>query len=95
MALDSRDIHRLCELARLAIDEDEIADVSKKLSGIVGLVDQLQAVDTADVRALAHPLDEPQRLRSDEVTENDEHKRFQANAPSVERDLYLVPKVLE
>ncbi len=95
MSLDSNDILRLCELARLAIDQSEIADVSSKLTDIVELVDQLQAVDTSEVIAMAHPLDEPQRLRDDEVTESDDHERYQANAPSVERDLYLVPKVIE
>ncbi len=95
MSLDSNDIKRLCELARLAIDEAQIGDVSAKLSDIVGLVGQLQAIDTTGVAPMAHPLDEPQRLRSDEVTEKDNHELYQANAASVERGLYLVPKVLE
>lgn len=70
-------------------------DVSSKLSDIVRLVDQLQAVDTRAVRPLAHPLEEPQRFRPDTITEGDEHERYQANAASIERDLYLVPKVIE
>ncbi len=73
----------------------EIADVSAKLSSIVGLVDQLQAVDTSGVEPMAHPLDRPQRLRDDRVTEQDRHELYQRNAPLVERDLYLVPKVIE
>jgi aspartyl-tRNA(Asn)/glutamyl-tRNA(Gln) amidotransferase subunit C len=89
------DINRLCRLARLEITPAEVADVSAKLSSIVALVDQLQAVDTAGVAPMAHPLDRPQRLRADVVTEVDQHELYQRNAPLVERDLYLVPKVLE
>ena len=44
---------------------------------------------------MAHPLEMVQRLRADEVTETDQHRKFQQNAASVEEDLYLVPKVLE
>ena len=44
---------------------------------------------------IAHPLDRPQRLRDDVVTESDRHGLYQKNAPAVERDLYLVPKVIE
>lgn len=95
MALDISDIQKLSELARLAVGPDEIADVSEKLSDIVALVDQLQAVDTADVAPMAHPLDRCQRFRSDRVTESDERELYQRNAPSVERGLYLVPKVIE
>ena len=89
------DIHRLCLLARLEITPAEVADVSAKLSSIVAMVDQLQAADTAGVTPMAHPLDRPQRLRTDTVTEVDQHELYQRNAPLVERDLYLVPKVIE
>jgi aspartyl-tRNA(Asn)/glutamyl-tRNA(Gln) amidotransferase subunit C len=44
---------------------------------------------------MAHPLNQHQRLRPDEVTETDERDRFQRNAPEVADGLYLVPKVIE
>jgi aspartyl-tRNA(Asn)/glutamyl-tRNA(Gln) amidotransferase subunit C len=89
------DIRKLSRLARLEITEQEIADVSAKLTSIVAMVDQLQAVDTTAVTPMAHPLDRPQRLREDAVTETDRHELYQRNASLVERDLYLVPKVIE
>ena len=93
--LKPEDIRKLCQLSRLEITSDEIADVSAKLSSIVAMVDQLQAVDTTGVVPMAHPLDRPQRLRDDVVTETDQHELYQRNAALVERDLYLVPKVIE
>lgn len=95
MSLDVNHIRKLCDLARLAIGQDEVADVSAKLSDIVALVDQLQAVDAAGITPMAHPLDRSQRLRDDVVTERDQHVLYQENAPLVERGLYLVPKVIE
>jgi aspartyl-tRNA(Asn)/glutamyl-tRNA(Gln) amidotransferase subunit C len=89
------DIRKLCHLARLEITDEEIADVSAKLSSIVAMVGQLKAVDTTGVTPMAHPLERPQRLRPDVVTETDLHELYQKNAPRVERDLYLVPKVIE
>jgi aspartyl-tRNA(Asn)/glutamyl-tRNA(Gln) amidotransferase subunit C len=95
MSLTDKDIDKLCELARLEITAEEMADVSAKLADIVGLVDQLQAVGTVDVAPMAHPMDRPQRLREDRVTEEDQHDLYQRNAPAIERDLYLVPRVIE
>ena len=95
MSLNREDIEKLCLLARLEVTTDEMADVQAKLSDIVRLVDQLQAVDTSGVTPMAHPLDREQRLREDRVTETDDHERIQQNAPLVERALYLVPKVIE
>jgi aspartyl-tRNA(Asn)/glutamyl-tRNA(Gln) amidotransferase subunit C len=93
--LRPEDIERLCRLARLEISAAEVPDASAKLSSIVAMVDQLQAVDTTGVTPMAHPLEQPQRLRPDAVTEIDRHELYQRNAPLVERDLYLVPKVIE
>jgi aspartyl-tRNA(Asn)/glutamyl-tRNA(Gln) amidotransferase subunit C len=93
--LSEDDIRHLCRLARLEVTQSEIADVQAKLSSIVALVDQLQAIDTKGVTPMAHPLDRPQRLRPDEVTDRDAHELYQRNAPLVERGLYLVPKVIE
>jgi aspartyl-tRNA(Asn)/glutamyl-tRNA(Gln) amidotransferase subunit C len=95
VSLDREDIDRLCVLARLEITADEITDVRSKLSDIVALVDELQAVDTAGVTPMAHPLDLAQRLRADRVTEADERERIQRNAPKVRAALYLVPKVID
>jgi aspartyl-tRNA(Asn)/glutamyl-tRNA(Gln) amidotransferase subunit C len=56
---------------------------------------EIKAVDTKGVVPMAHPLERAQRLRDDRVTETDRHELYQRNAPLVERDLYLVPKVIE
>ena len=93
--LRPEDIDRLCRLARLEITAAEIPDVAAKLSSIVAMVDQLQACDTTGVTPMAQPLERGERLRADVVTESDRHELYQRNAPLVERDLYLVPKVIE
>jgi len=93
--LRPEDLERLCRLARLEITPAEIPDVASKLSSIVAMVDQLQACDTTGVTPMAHPLERTQRARPDVVTESDGHELYQRNAPLVECDLYLVPKVIE
>ena len=74
---------------------DELDEVTDKLSRIVDFVDQLQAAPTDDVVPMAHPLNQSQRLRADDVTEENERDRIQANAPSVDGGYYIVPRVIE
>ena len=95
MTLKSGDVERIAHLARLAVDEADIPRYARNLSDILDLVAQMNAVDTSRVEPMAHPLDEAQRLRPDEVTEVDQREKFQAIAPRVEDGLYLVPKVIE
>jgi len=95
MPLEDSDIRKIAHLARLAIDDASIPAYARELSNILDLVAQMDAVDTRAVSPMAHPLDMYQRLRRDEVTEDDQHTVFQEIAPCVENDLYLVPKVIE
>lgn len=95
MTVHEDDIEKLAELARVRIAPEEVAEVTTRIATILGLVDQLQSVDTAAVEPMANPLDAVQRLRADAVTEGNQREAFQAIAPAVENGLYLVPKVIE
>lgn len=95
MALTLADVERVAHLARIEITPAEAESVLKKLSGIFGLIGEMQQVDTRQVEPMAHAQDVVLALRQDVVTETDLHERFQRVAPQVEAGLYLVPKVIE
>ena len=95
MSLQPEDVLGIAHLARLHLETDELGHIAGELSGILDLVEQMNAADTASVQPMAHPLDEVQRLRPDSVTEHDQRERFQAIAPEVRDGLYLVPRVIE
>jgi len=95
MALSDDQVRRLARLARIAIRPEDSAPVVERLNRVLGLIDQLRAVDTAGIEPMAHALDVVQRLRPDKVTEENQRELFQDEAPSKDKGLYLVPKVLE
>lgn len=95
MSLDSQQVESIANLARLEIQQQDIAGYTQNLSKILSLVQQMDQLDTLNIQPMAHPLDAEQRLRKDAVTETDQHELFQGIAPSVEANLYLVPQVIE
>ena len=95
MALSDDQVRRLARLARIALRPQDSAPVVERLNRVLGLIDQLRAVDTTGIEPMSHALDLTQRLRPDEVTEKDQRERFQAVAPATDKGLYLVPKVIE
>lgn len=95
MALDAKDVKKIAFLARLDISDAEVAASAASLSRILGLIEQMNAVDTKAIAPMAHPQDAALRLRDDRVTEPDQRDKFQAIAPATEAGLYLVPKVIE
>jgi aspartyl-tRNA(Asn)/glutamyl-tRNA(Gln) amidotransferase subunit C len=95
MALKLEDVKRAADLARIAVDDAEARAALSQLNDVFKLIAEMQAVDTRGIEPMSHALDLVQRLRADEVGESDQHAQFQAVAPHVEGDLYLVPKVIE
>ena len=95
MSLSIDDVKRIAKLARIRVTEDEAVGYQGQLNGIFGLIEEMQAVDTAGVEPMSHAQDLAQRLRADQVTEPDRRAAFQAVAPQTENGLYLVPKVIE
>lgn len=93
--LDTPEIDKIATLARLRVSPGEAGEVAARVSEILGLIDQMQAVDTEGVEPLAHPLDAVQRLRADEVSETDRREELLALAPASRDGLFLVPKVIE
>ena len=95
MSLTRDQIRRVAQLARIALPAQESEIVLERLNRVLGMIDQLQAVDTAGIEPMSHALDVVQPLRADAVTETDQRAALQAGAPAVEDGLYLVPKVIE
>jgi aspartyl-tRNA(Asn)/glutamyl-tRNA(Gln) amidotransferase subunit C len=95
MSLNSADIKRIAHLARIEVNDAEADATLTKLTGILGLIEQMQAVDTTGIEPMSHSQDVTQRLRNDVVTETNQRELYQSIAPSVEEGLYLVPKVIE
>ena len=95
MALTKNDVYKVATLARIEISDEQAEETLGQLNKVFALIEEMQTVDTTDIEPMAHAQDISTRLRDDVVTEKDEHESLQSNAPSVERALFLVPKVIE
>ena len=95
MALTIPDIKRIAHLARIEINDSEADKTLNKLTGILTLIEEMEAVDTTGITPMSHSQDVVQRLREDVVTATNQREIFQKNAPAVGSGLYLVPQVIE
>lgn len=95
MDLEPEEVEKIAHLARIAVAAAEIDALNSELSGILGLVERMAELDTSEIVPMAHPLDMPQRLRPDVVTEENHRDAYQAVAPATQDGLYLVPRVIE
>ena len=99
MSINSEQVANTAKLAKLKINADEASEVAERITAILDLVDQMQAVNTEHVEPMANALDAVQRLRIDQAnpSEDPQARRaaFQTIAPATDQGLYLVPKVID
>jgi aspartyl-tRNA(Asn)/glutamyl-tRNA(Gln) amidotransferase subunit C len=98
MSLDTDTVRRIASLARIRLEEEEVGRMQAELNGILGWIEQLQAVDTEGVEPMAGGAPEGQpamRMRDDAVTDGDQADAVLANAPDRMGAYFGVPKVVE
>ena len=95
MSLSEQQVTQIAYLARLSLSTTELQENTKDLNAILGLAEQLGAIDTDNIEPMAHPLHMTQRLRADVVSEHDQSDLFQSIAPKTGNKHYLVPTVIE
>ncbi len=99
MSITTQDIKKIAHLSRLSIQEEMIPEYVNNLNKLLVLVDEMNKVDTKNIKPMAHPLEgQSQRLRDDKITEclnPQDREHFQKIAPSTAEGLYLVPIVIE
>jgi aspartyl-tRNA(Asn)/glutamyl-tRNA(Gln) amidotransferase subunit C len=95
MSLDAATIRRIASLARIHVDESEVATLQQELNGILGWIEQLNEVNVDGVEPLAGAAQMALKMREDVVTDGDYPDKILANAPERSGDFYVVPKVVE
>jgi aspartyl-tRNA(Asn)/glutamyl-tRNA(Gln) amidotransferase subunit C len=98
MKLTRAEVQRVALLARLRLTAAEESALTEQLDNILGYMDKLNQIDTADVELFSHSNDANNRndaLREDKVTNQPTAEALLANAPDRDATFFKVPKILE
>jgi aspartyl-tRNA(Asn)/glutamyl-tRNA(Gln) amidotransferase subunit C len=95
MSVDADTVRRIAHLARIAVEEGEVAHLQGELNAILAWIEQLQAVDVAGVEPMTSVTPMKMKMRADEVTDGGKPEDIVKNAPQSDDNFFLVPKVVE
>ncbi len=95
MSVDADTVRRIAHLARIAVEEGEVAHLQGELNAILAWVEQLKAVDVEGVEPMTSVTPMKMKMRKDEVTDGGKPEEIVKNAPQSEDNFFLVPKVVE
>lgn len=95
MSVDNSIVDKIAELAKLEFNDDAKEGIKNDLNKMLEFVDQLNEIDTENVKPLIYMLDENPVLRSDEVKKHSSQENALKNAPDKDSDYFKVPKVIK
>jgi aspartyl-tRNA(Asn)/glutamyl-tRNA(Gln) amidotransferase subunit C len=95
MSLDEATVARIARLARIDVPQAELAPLAGELSHILGWIEQLGEVDTADVAPMTSVVAMRLAWRDDMVTDGGKSEEILGNAPARQDDYFVVPRVVE
>jgi len=92
--INSQEVREIAALARLRLDEAEIARLTHEIDGILGYIETVKGVDTASVLPMTHavPFDCP--LRPDEPGQSLTMDEALQNAPRRRENMFEVPRIV-
>jgi aspartyl-tRNA(Asn)/glutamyl-tRNA(Gln) amidotransferase subunit C len=92
--ISPNEVREIAGLARLRLDDGEIARLAHELDGILGYIDTVKGVDTADVLPMTHavPFDCP--MRPDQVGQSLSVDEALQNAPRRHEGSFEVPRIV-
>lgn len=95
MSVDSQTVRKIASLARIAVTDAQVDAMVPELNNILGWIEQLGEVDTANVAPMTAVIPNHLRLRDDAVTDGNVRDAILKNAPQAEHGFFAVPKVIE
>ena len=95
MKIARQEVEHVAVLARLALNETELDQVTDQMNQILGYVDKLNELDTDGITPTAHAVPVENAFREDIVRPSIGHDKALKNAPEAANNCFRVPKIIE
>ena len=88
-------VNHIAHLSRLEIQEDEVDGYIEKLEKVVYLFNELNSVDTENIKPTYHVLDLVNVFREDVAQEGMDREEVLKNSKETEAGQFKVPTIIE
>jgi aspartyl-tRNA(Asn)/glutamyl-tRNA(Gln) amidotransferase subunit C len=93
--ISKEQVKHVAHLARLAVTEEEVEQLTKDLADIIEYAELLNELDTDNVEPTTHVLEMKNVMRKDEAKQWISQEEALKNAPDKKDGLFRVPSILE
>ena len=88
-----KDVEHVAKLARLELTDEEKEVYTKQLGDVLKYVDQMNEVDTSNVKPMTQVIEFYNVMREDVVNQEISKEALMSNAPEEENGFFKVPKI--
>ena len=94
MKISPEEVAKVAKLSRLDLSPEKIDQYAAQLDGILGYMDKLGELDTAEVEPMYTPVDHTTVLRDDVVRKDYTRADILKNAPETDGSFFSVPRIV-
>lgn len=94
MAVTKKDVEKIAELSMLEFTDAELESYTMEMNKILNYVEKLNELDTENIEPLAHPVENANVFRNDNLKESVSQEEALKNAPDRTSEYFKVPKVI-
>jgi aspartyl-tRNA(Asn)/glutamyl-tRNA(Gln) amidotransferase subunit C len=95
MSLEIDEVRHVANLARLALDDEQLAQLREQLERILGYAEQIGEVASADVPPTSHAYPLTNVWRDDDPRPSLPPEAARATGPAIEDGRFRVPRIVE
>ena len=95
MSITEKDIKKIAKLAKIAITEEEQKQFTKQVGEIIKWVEQLNEIDTNNVKELTNVNEIYLRINEDKISDGDIVEQVLSNSKKNIFGYFAVSKVIE
>ncbi len=95
MVIDKQTVHKVADLARIEIKDNEVENLTKEMNKILTFMEKLNELDTEGVKPLVYMNEETNVWREDVAKNEISVKDGLKNAALHNERFFMVPKIIE
>ena len=95
MPIDKSQVKKVAKLSRISLDDSKLESLSKDLVSILNFVEQLNKLDTNEIKPLTSIIDKSLDTTDDTVSDGQIKDQILKNSPEKNEDFFIVPKVVD
>ncbi len=95
MTIDLKTVKHISKLSRISIDDQKAMKLEKDLNAIFKWIEQLNQLNTENVKPLSSIAETTLRFRKDQIISKNIREDVLKNSPKDNKDYFVVPKVVE